>query len=130
MTKQVAVYARVAVCATEDQLLSQIEACRKYTEDRSWTVAAEVTNNGMSGATLDRAGLNHIRYLARAGEIDAVVVYDLARLARDVNRLHLLEEEFGKRGSEIHCAQYNSCDTLSADLLKQCEPVPLNTGKS
>ena len=130
MTKQVAVYARVAVCATEDQLLSQIKACRKYTEDRGWTVVAEVTDNGMSGATLDRAGLKHIRYLARAGEIDAVVVYSLDRLAREVSLVHLLEEELEKRGAEIRCTQVQYDDTLSADLLKQMRADTSEHGKT
>jgi len=105
MNKRVAVYARVAVCAAEEQLLSQIEACRKYAEERGWTVVAEVTDNGMSGATLDRPGLKCIRDLVRAGEIDAVVVYTLDRLAREVSLVHFLEEELKKRGAEIRCTQ-------------------------
>jgi len=63
MPKRAVVYARVS---TDDQakhgysLASQLEACRKYVADRGWKLAAEITDGGVSGATLDRVGLDRI----------------------------------------------------------------------
>jgi site-specific DNA recombinase len=127
MTKQVAVYARVAVCATEDQLLSQIEACRKYAEERGWTVVAEVTDKGMSGATLDRPGLNRIRGLARAGEIDAVVICSLDRLAREVSLVHLLRKSLRREVPKSAAPRYNTMILFRLTFSSKCEPTPLNT---
>jgi site-specific DNA recombinase len=82
---RVSTYARVS---TEDQakhgysLPSQKEACAKYAEERGWTVVAEITDDGISGATLDRPGLDRIRDMAHAGEIDGVIVYEMDRLSR------------------------------------------------
>lgn len=60
MNKRVAIYTRVTTYATEDQLLLQLEACRELAGERGWSVVAEVTDNGVSGAILDRPGLNRI----------------------------------------------------------------------
>jgi len=116
MSKRVAIYTKVATCATEDRLLLQLEACRKYDQERGWAVVAEVADKGVSGTTLDRPGLNHIRDMVQAGEIDGVIVYALDRLAREVSLIHLLGREFRQRDVEIHCTQIHCDDTLSGYL--------------
>jgi len=101
----VATYARLS---TEDQakhgysLPWQTEAYRKYAKERGWTVVTEISDDGVSGATLDRPGLDRIRDMAHAGEIDAVIVYDVDRLGRKAVYHMLIEEELGKAGVTIH----------------------------
>ena len=99
MTQRAVAYGRVS---TENQakhgysLPSQLEACRKYIDQKGWGIAAEISDSAVSGATLDRAGLDRIREMSQAGEIDVVVVYDLDRLSRKAVHQMLIEEEFGK----------------------------------
>ena len=104
MTKRAVAYGRVS---TENQakhgysLPSQLEACRKYIDQKGWGIAAEISDSAVSGATLDRAGLDRIREMSQAGEIDVVVVYDLDRLSRKAVHQMLIEEEFGKAGVTV-----------------------------
>ena len=122
MSKRVATYSRVS---TEDQakhgysLPSQIEACRKYAAEHGWTVVAEISDDGVSGATLDRPGLDRIRDMAQAGEIEAVIVYDIDRLSRKLVHQILIEEELGKAGITIHYVLGDYGDTDEGRLMKQ-----------
>jgi site-specific DNA recombinase len=122
MPRRVVAYARVS---TDDQakhgysLPSQLEACRKYVEGRGWKLAAEITDEGVSGATLDRAGLDRIMAMAQAKEIDAVVVYDLDRLSRKAVYQMLLEEELGKAGVAVYYVRGDYRDDDEGRLQKQ-----------
>jgi site-specific DNA recombinase len=82
-------------------------------------VAAEVTDSGISGATLDRPGLNRVRELARAGEIEAVVVYDLDRLSRKAVYQMLIEEELAKSHVSVHYVLGDYRDDDEGRLQKQ-----------
>ena len=82
-----AIYVRVS---TEDQardgygLDVQRARCRAMAEAKGWAVVAEYADEGISG-TLDaagRPGLAALLAAARTGEVDAVVVLALDRLAR------------------------------------------------
>ncbi len=122
MTKRAVAYARVS---TEDQaehgysLPSQLEACREYIAERGWQIAAEVSDDGVSGASLDRPGLDRIRGMAEAGEIDALVVYDLDRLSRKAVYQMLLEDEFGKAGVKVRYVLGDYSDDDEGRLQKQ-----------
>jgi len=122
MSKRAVTYARVS---TEDQakhgysLPSQIEACRKYAEERGWSVVAEITDDGVSGAILDRPGLDRIRDMAKAGGIDVAVVYDLDRLSRKAVYEMLIEEELGKAGVTIRYVLGDYRDDDEGRLQKQ-----------
>jgi len=122
MSKRVVTYARVS---TEDQakhgysLPSQMEACRRYAEDRGWSVVAEVSDDGISGAILDRPGLDRIRDMAQTGEIEAVIVYDLDRLSRKTVHQLLIEEELSKAGITIRYVLGDYRDDDEGRLQKQ-----------
>jgi len=122
MPKRAVVYARVS---TDDQakhgysLASQLEACCKYVVDRGWKLAAEITDEGVSGATLDRVGLDGIMEMAQAREIDAVVVYDLDRLSRKAVFQMLIEEELGTVGVAVHYVRGDYRDDDEGRLQKQ-----------
>ncbi len=122
MSMKVVTYARVS---TEDQvkhgygLPSQLEACHKYAEDQSWTVVAEVTDDGISGAILDRPGLDRIRDMAKAGLIEGIVVYELDRLSRKLAYQLIIEEELKQAGVAIHYVLGNYGDTDEGRLMKQ-----------
>lgn len=129
--KRVAIYARVAICArdsTDEQsrgnsLSSQLEACRKHARERQWPVVVEVTDNGVSGATLDRPGLGRIRELAHMGEIEGLIVYTLDRLSRMTIHYRLVAEELDQAGVTVHCALHDYGDNggqLQA-IIAECE---------
>lgn len=122
MSKRVTTYARVS---TEDQvkhgygLPSQLEACRKYADERGWTVVAEMTDSAVSGATLDRPGLDRIRDMAQGGLIEGIVVYELDRLSRKLGYQLMIEDELEQAGVAIHYVLGNYEDTDEGRLMKQ-----------
>ena len=56
-------------------------------------------DDGYSGATLERPGLEQVRDLAAAGDIQVVLVHSPDRLSRKYAYQVLLIEEFGRHGS-------------------------------
>jgi site-specific DNA recombinase len=122
VSKRVVTYTRVS---TEDQakhgysLPSQAEACRKYAEEQGWTVMAEISDDGISGAVLDRPGLDRIRDMSRAREIDAILVYELDRLSRKLVHQLIIEEELGKAGVSVYYVLGDYKDTDEGRLMKQ-----------
>ncbi|MCS6889879.1 MAG: recombinase family protein, partial [Chloroflexus sp.] len=118
-----AVYARVS---TEEQgdnfsIPSQIAAARRYASDRGWQVVAELTDT-MSGAVLDRPGLRKLRDLIAARAVDAVVVYSLDRLSRNVAHMLLLRDEMHGAGVELHAVtRGQSADTAEGRLFDTIE---------
>jgi site-specific DNA recombinase len=93
-----AIYTRVS---TEEQvkgfsLPTQIEACQKLAVSHGYTVPEHhvLTDDGISGTTLDRPGLRQLRELVNARAIAAAIVIDIDRLSRNLGHQLLLAEEF------------------------------------
>jgi site-specific DNA recombinase len=53
-----------------------------------------LTDEGISGTTMDRPGLRELRDLVNAKAIAAVIVHDPDRLSRNLGHQLLLAEEF------------------------------------
>jgi site-specific DNA recombinase len=113
MSKRAAIYARVS---TDEQtkgysLSTQVEACRVYASNRGYSVVKEFCDD-YSGAALDRPALNDLRELIGKDSIEAVIVYDVDRLARKSIYQMLIEEEFRKAGVIIEyvIGQYDDSD--------------------
>jgi site-specific DNA recombinase len=93
------IYGRVS---TEDQLekyglAAQIRACREYAASRDLNVIAVISDDGISGMTMDRPGLTRVRSMATAGEVDVVLMLDADRLSRELAHLLILKPEIEKR---------------------------------
>jgi site-specific DNA recombinase len=93
--KRTAIYSRVSA---EDQverygLPVQLRACREYSEKNGLSIVAEISDEGISGTILDRPGLARIRAMARAREIDTVLMLDVDRLSRELAHLLILKPE-------------------------------------
>ena len=58
-------------------------------------------DDGHSGATLNRPGLDRLRDAVRAGEVERVLVTDPDRLARNYVKLMVLLEELERAGCEV-----------------------------
>jgi len=82
----IALYARVSTAQQEQQgtIQSQLAALTAYATAHGWKIAPEhmYTDDGYSGARLDRPGLERLRDAAWRGELDAVLILAPDRLAR------------------------------------------------
>lgn len=86
----VVAYLRVSLSAEDEQgnhreshgLLAQEDSVRAYCKARGWALAAIVVDEGHSGKTLERPGLERLRAAVRARAFDTVLVYRLDRLTR------------------------------------------------
>lgn len=95
-------------------LAQQLEALRGFAARKGYGVLEEVADAAQSGATLHRPGLDRARDLVAAGGVDAVLVQDVDRLARDPEHHMLLQHELGKHGCEI--VALNGLGASGADL--------------
>src|SRR5229473_1870672 len=76
-------------------------------------------DDGYSGATLDRPGLERVRDLAAEGQIQAVLVYAPDRLSRKYAYQILLIEELARQGVETRFLQAPQSATAEDQLLVQ-----------
>ena len=76
-------------------------------------------DDGYSGATLERPGLERVRDLATAGDIEVVLVHSPDRLSRKYAYQVLLIEEFGRHGVETRFLNAPSSATAEDQLLVQ-----------
>ena len=85
-TRSAILYARVS---TDEQakngysLAQQIEAPRSYANREGYEVLEEVQDPGQSGASLERPGMDRVRYLVAAEDVAVVLAQDRDRVARE-----------------------------------------------
>jgi site-specific DNA recombinase len=99
------IYARVS---TEDQakgysLTTQIAGCRDLAQRAGYSVHEShvFTDEGISGAILERPGLLTLRELIRTNRIHALFCYDLDRLSRKVAHQLLIADECQEHGVSL-----------------------------
>lgn len=97
MSLRVAIYARVstlhqAQAQTIEQQLTRLHA---YAAEHGWAVSDDhiFRDDGRSGASLNRPGLDQLRDVVRSGAIDRVLVTEPDRLARNyVHQMIIMDE--------------------------------------
>lgn len=115
-TVRAILYCRVS---TADQVESglglevQRKRTRQYAEMHGMEVAAELADEGLSGASLKRPGIQEALRMIQAGEADALVVAKLDRLTRSVGDLADIVEMFTRKGAALASVS-ESLDTSSA----------------
>jgi site-specific DNA recombinase len=123
MTKVAAIYARVSSDRQKENhtIASQLAALTEYAEAHGYKVPAEwhFQDEGYSGATLLRPGLEALRDLAAAGHIEAVLIYSPDRLSRKYAYQVLLAEELSRCGVELVFLKAPSGTTPEDQLLVQ-----------
>lgn len=77
-------------------LPSQLRACREAAVSREYFALEEITDDGISGSTLERPGLDRVRQLVREKAVDVVLMLDVDRLSRELAHLLLLKPEIEK----------------------------------
>jgi site-specific DNA recombinase len=102
---RVAVYVRVSTQrqAQAQTIEQQLERLRAHLRDQGVGLASEAIfrDDGYSGATLNRPGLDRLRDAVRAGEVTQVLVTDPDRLARSYVQLMVLLAELERFGCEV-----------------------------
>ena len=102
--KAAAIYARVSSeqQKEENTIASQTAALIEFAREQGYGVPDEwvVEDEGFSGASLLRPGLERLRDLAAEGHIQAVLIHAPDRLSRKYAYQVLLTEEFARHGVE------------------------------
>src|SRR5437016_9100182 len=123
MNKPAAIYARVSSDRQKENqtIASQTAALREYAETHGYLVPAEwvFEDEGCSGASLVRPGLEAMRDLAAQGQIEAALVYSPDRLSRKYAYQVLLVEEFARCGVSLVFLKSPSGETPEDQLLVQ-----------
>jgi len=123
MRKPAAIYARVSSDRQKEDhtIASQVSALVEHAETHGYLVPSEwrFQDEGYSGATLLRPGLEALRDLAAGGQIEAVLIHSPDRLSRKYAYQVLLVEELSRCGVEIIFLKAPSGTTPEDHLLVQ-----------
>ena len=118
-----AIYARVSSArqAKDETIGSQLAALREHAGQSRLDVPEEwvFADEGHSGATLIRPGLEALRDLAAQGCLDVVLVYSPDRLARKFAYQALLIEELARCGTRVEFVKGPRGDSAEDQLLVQ-----------
>src|SRR5882762_8907725 len=123
MNKPAALYARVSSDRQKENhtIASQVAALTRHAETNGYLIPPEwqFQDDGYSGGTLVRPGLEALRDLAAAGEIQAVLIYSPDRLSRKYAYQVLLAEELARCGVELIFLRAPTGTTAEDQLLVQ-----------
>lgn len=109
-----AIYIRVS---TEDQaqhgfsLAEQKEACKERAKELGITEIVEFGDEGITGTTLQRPGLEELREAIRNDLVDILIIRSPDRLSRKLVHQLLLTEEFEKAGVKLEFLDFEWQDT-------------------
>ena len=105
MMLRVALYARVSTPnQTRAQTIEQqLERLKGFVGEQSWQLQAEhiFMDDGRSGVSLSRPGLDRLRDVARLREIDCILITEPDRLARNYVHQMILLDEFEGCGCQV-----------------------------
>src|SRR5450759_1805942 len=121
--KRAVLYARVSGDDRNKEgrnLAGQIEMCRDHAQGRNWQIVAELAEDdrGASGAAFELPQLDRVREIARAKELDVLVVRELDRLSRSLAKQLFVEDELKRCGVEIEYVLDDYADTPEGSLMK------------
>jgi len=95
MKKKAVIYTRVSLEKQAEQGISleaQLSQCEKYADLQNWEVVGTFKDEGISGKTTDRDGLQEALKAVKKNK-GVLVIYSLSRLSRSVlDTLNLVEE--------------------------------------
>src|SRR6516225_8295263 len=121
--KTAAIYARVSSDKQKEEntIANQTAALIAFAAEQGDAVPAEwiFEDEGYSGASLIRPGLERVRDLAAEGQLAAVLVYAPDRLSRRYAYQILLIEEFARAGVETLFVRSPRATTAEDQLLLQ-----------
>ena len=120
---QVAVYIRVSTLnqAQTQTIEQQLQQLHRHIETQGWQLPAEYIyrDEGHSGASLNRPGLDKLRDAIRWGEIERLLITNPDRLARKYIHQMILLEEFARFGCQVEFLDRPMSDDPHDQLLLQ-----------
>ncbi|HWE20800.1 MAG TPA: recombinase family protein [Hyphomicrobiaceae bacterium] len=121
--KTAAIYARVSSNKQKEEhtIASQAAALVEFARNHGYDVPREwiFEDEGFSGASLVRPGLERLRDLAAEGQVEAILVHSADRLSRKYAYQVLLIEEFARNGVEMVFIKAPQSATPEDQLLLQ-----------
>ncbi|HLA13371.1 MAG TPA: recombinase family protein [Pyrinomonadaceae bacterium] len=116
-----AIYARVSTETQEKEhtIGSQLEALRAYAVEHELQVVAEFTDEGYSGARLDRPALDRMRNLAESHGFEVLLTYCSDRLARKFVLQALILDELERFGVKTVFPEGGAVDDPLSKLMHQ-----------
>jgi len=116
-----ALYARVSSQRQEKEktIGSQLDALRRYASDNALELVEEFTDEGYSGARLDRPGLDRMRDQAEHGSFELLLTYCSDRLARKFVLQALILEEMEQFGVKVIFLEGGAADDPQSKLMHQ-----------
>lgn len=122
------IYARVSKDDRNNATSSiegQIQIGCELADERGYEVVAELHEDerGASGAIFDLPVLSQIREMARNREFNILIVRDLDRLARDLAKQLIIEQEFKRCGVEIEYVLDQFDNTAEGQFRKNVKAI-------
>lgn len=97
---------------------AQREACFKLCVERGWNVADEFIDAGESAKSADRPSLKTMLRRVAEGDVGAVVVHKIDRLARNIEDHIAIRAGLRKYGVQLHSVTENIEETASGKLVE------------
>src|SRR5947208_884161 len=120
---RVAIYVRVSTQrqAQTQTIDQQLDRLRRVVADRRWQLAEGhvFRDDGYSGASLRRPGLDRLRDLAALAKLDRILITDPDRLARNYVHQVLLLDELQRHGCRVEFTDRPMSDDPQDRLLLQ-----------
>ncbi|MEO1243708.1 MAG: recombinase family protein [Pseudomonadota bacterium] len=116
MTK-VAIYARFSSDLQKDSSIEdQIRECQAKAKREGWTVENLYTDHALSGASMNRPGIQALMRDAADGKFDIVLAEALDRLSRDQGDTANMHKQFQFLGIKIVTLNENEIDIIDVGL--------------
>ncbi|MBC7093696.1 recombinase family protein [Candidatus Bipolaricaulota bacterium] len=117
---RVVLYARVSSHKQAEKDLSvgaQLRALRGFAHEKGWTVVGEFVDKAVSGRTANRPGFKEMLSAVRREKVDAVLVWKLDRLARDVEVAAATQAFLRRHGARLISLHESFDDTPQGRLI-------------
>lgn len=116
---RVVLYARVSSQRQAEKQLSisaQLRALRGFAREKGWEIVGEFVDEAKSGRTANRPAFSKMLLAVKHMDIDAVLVWKLDRLARNMEISTAVDAYFRKHGVRIISLHENIDDTPQGQL--------------
>jgi site-specific DNA recombinase len=123
MIMNIAIYARVSSekQAKEGTIESQLEALREYAKANKLTISHECIDDGVTGTTLNRPGLDYLKDLIAEDLIQGILILSPDRLSREQTHQILLMDEFKKQDIQVIFTTQQFEDNAEGNLMLQVQ---------
>lgn len=123
MTDRALHYCRTSGDDTDrDSMSAQDRVCTEYSKNKGYTIISESPIKddvkGVSGASFNAQGLTDALELAKSGRFDVLVIRDVSRLARDLEKFVWYEPRFKATGVRIEFVWQNFEDSPTGRFYK------------